>query len=353
VRGLLPIEAYLQNRDRYFLADVRSPGEYEEAHIPGAVNVPLFMDEERVLVGTTYWKEGTDRAKLVGLSLVAPRLPEMVADILAAANGREIVLYCWRGGMRSRSIFAVMEAMGYPARQLVGGYKAFRRQVVRFLSTAEIRQPLFVLNGLTGVGKTTVLKELEKLGAPVLDLEGMANHRGSAFGAVGLGRARSQKDFEALLFLALDQWRDAPFLLVEGEGKKIGPLVLPDFLYTAMSRGQHILLEAGLEVRVQRILDEYRALGDNREALAAAALQLQKKLGSEKCKALADQIRQGEIADAARILCTDYYDRYYRDSRRDNNYLAVVHVDNLAEGVQQILSIASGYRGDEHVHDSV
>jgi tRNA 2-selenouridine synthase len=343
VKSLLPAESFVQNIDRYFIVDVRSPGEFTESHIPRAVNVPLFTDEERAVVGTTYWQEGTDRAKLVGLSLVSPRLPKMVEGILKEAAGRDIVLYCWRGGMRSRSVFTVMEALGYPVWQLIGGFKAFRRLVVNYFKDAKIHMPVFVLNGLTGVGKTLVLNELHTLGAPVLDLEGMANHRGSAFGAVGLGNPRSQKDFDALLYLALRRLEQVPYLIVEGEGKKIGPVILPDFLYDAMQKGPHILLEASLDVRVERILQEYHGILDNTKELATAVLSLQKRLGRTTCEGLAEQILQGEFASVAKKLCTDYYDLYYRDSRKNKTeYLAVINVDDLQAGAREIFSLAKG-----------
>lgn len=339
MKSLLSVEDYLEKRDQYYLVDVRSPGEFAESCIPGAVNVPLFTDEERALVGTTYWKEGTDRAKLVGLSLVARHLPQMVEAILSGAAGREIVLYCWRGGMRSKSVFTLLESLGYPARQLVGGYKAFRRYVVKYLSEVQIAAPVYVLNGLTGVGKTLVIKKLQETGAPALDLEEMANHRGSAFGAVGRGEPRSQKDFEALLALSLRELGDVPFYIVEGEGKRIGPVVLPDFLYDAMRRGRHILLEASLETRVERIVDEYKGAG-NTEALAAAVLSLQKKLGRETCEALSAAIRAHNYNEAARTLCSGYYDLYYRDSRQgEGHYLATVNVDDLLSGTEAVLDI--------------
>ena len=348
MKSLLSVENYLENREKYFLVDVRSPGEFTQSCIPGAINVPLFTDEERAIVGTTYWKEGTDQAKLVGLSLVSPRLPHMIEKILHGAAGREIVVYCWRGGMRSRSVFAVMEALGYPIWQLVGGYKAFRRQVVKFLSDVEIKVPVFVLNGLTGVGKTLVIKKLQAMDAPALDLEGMANHRGSAFGAVGLGGARSQKDFEAYLFLALWDHRGAPFMIVEGEGKRIGPVILPDFFYTAMAQGYHILLEADLDVRVERIVEEYHGRMDNTEALAVAAWSLENKLGKVKCEALAASIRQGDYKFAAKMLCTEYYDLYYRDSRQaKGHYLASINVNNLDRGAREILAIANSKVAEE------
>lgn len=344
MKSLLSVERFLENRERYFVVDVRSPGEYVKAHIPGAQNIPLFTDEERALVGTAYWKEGTDRAKLVGLSIVSPRLPRMVETILEAAAGREVVLYCWRGGMRSRSVISIMEALGFPAWQLIGGYKAFRRQVVKYFHNTRLNIPVFVLNGLTGVGKTRMIQTLLGMGAPALDLEGIANHRGSAFGAVGLGEPRSQKDFDALLFLALSDLKDAPYLIVEGEGKRIGPVIVPDFLYEAMRQGPHILLETSLAIRVRRILQEYYGQLDNTEALVQAVLSLQKKMGREACEALAAQIRQGDLEAAARTLCTDYYDLYYRDSKqKKSHYLAVVDVADLQWGAGQIICIAERF----------
>lgn len=291
------------------------------------------------MLGASYWQEGNEQAKLMGLSLAAPRLPQLVEKILACAAGREIVLYCWRGGMRSLSLLSVMEAMGYPVWQLQGGYKAFRRQVVSYINNTKIQVPVFVLNGLTGVGKTLLLRELTSRGAPVLNLEEMANHRGSAFGAVGLGGSRSQKDFEALIFLALRDLQGALYLLVEGEGKKIGPVVLPDFLYQAMQQGPQLLLEAALDQRVERILKEYAGMTANRQALTTAILALQKKLGREKCELLVAQINQGDYSFVARTLCTDYYDLYYRDSRREkDNYLAVINLNDLDSATQAVLA---------------
>lgn len=353
MKSLLSVEKFLEDMDQYFIVDVRSPGEYAEASIPGAVNIPLFDDQERAVVGTTYKQEGTDQAKMVGLSLVSPKLPEMVETIISAAAGREIVLYCWRGGMRSRSIFTLLEALGYPVLQLVGGYKAFRRRVNKFLNDATVNAPVIVLNGLTGVGKTLVIKELQQMNAPALDLEAMANHRGSAFGSVGLGKPRSQKDFESLLFLELHKWKDATFLVVEGEGKSIGPVVIPDFFYQAMLEGKHILLETGLETRVERIVDEYRNVSkENTDDLAAAVMVLQKRLGKNKCEELAERVRQGEFHQAASSLCTEYYDGYYKDSRRKQwDYLAVINVDDVYHGAHQVLAVINSYfqgRGKHH-----
>ncbi|HHX73324.1 MAG TPA: tRNA 2-selenouridine(34) synthase MnmH [Firmicutes bacterium] len=340
----LTVETYLQNSKDYCLIDVRSPGEYGEAHIPGAVNVPLFTDAERVQVGIAYKQEGTDRAKQVGLRFVAARLPQMVEQILAAAGEKKIVFYCWRGGMRSRSMSYLLAALNYPVYQLTGGYKAFRRHINRFHETYNIKVPVFVLNGLTGVGKTQMLALLAGRGIPVLDLESMANHRGSAFGSVGLGAPRSQKDFDALLAVALMERKDAHCLVVEGEGKRIGPVHLPEYLFAAMEKGPHILLVADLNVRVERIVSEYRGHGDTAAELATAIYGLQKKLGKAKCDALADKIQRRLYAEVVLELCRGYYDLYYRDSRRAReDYLAIVNVNDLERGADEVAAVITAY----------
>lgn len=337
----LDIDTFLQARDNCFVVDVRSPGEYSPASIPGAVNVPLFDAHERGIVGTTYRQEGTDRAKLVGLSIVAPKLPHLVDSILKGAAGKEIVLYCWRGGMRSRSLAGVFEILGYRANYLAGGYKAFRRHVVKWLKTVSLDMPVFVLNGLTGVGKTLVIRELQAMGAPALDLEAMANHRGSVFGAVGLGGTSSQKDFESRLYLSLRRLSGAPFLVAEGEGKRIGPVLVPDFLYTAMRESPHILLEAPLDVRAARIVAEYSGQDTQTAlALAEAVQSLEQRLGTARCRELAACIRRGNFETAAKALCGEYYDRYYRDSRRDlTDYIAVVDVTDISAGARRVLAV--------------
>jgi len=342
---LLGVEEWLVNREQYYLVDVRSPAEFRAASIPGAVNIPLFSDDERTAVGTVYKREGALSAKKVGLALVAPRLPRLVEAVLSGAGGQEILLYCWRGGMRSNSLAAVLEAMGCPVRRLAGGYKAFRRLVVRSLNGLSLQVPVFVLNGLTGVGKTMVIRKLASLGVPALDLEEMAGHRGSVFGSVGLGPPRSQKDFEALLFLELWRHRSARYLVVEGEGKRIGPVILPEVLFSAMRSGPRILLEAELEVRVSRILAEYQSTAPEQlTVLTAAVMSLRNRLGEEKCARLVQKICSCQYGEAARALCTDYYDLLYKDSRAPSaQYLAVVNIDDPGQGVERLLAVIDEY----------
>ncbi len=345
MRSLLGVEEWLVNRERYYLVDVRSPAEFKAASIPGAVNIPLFSDEERAAVGTVYRQEGPQAAKMVGLALVSPKLPRLVEKTLSGAGHREILLYCWRGGMRSNSLAAVLEALACPVRRLTGGYKAFRRLVVRGLTGYSLNVPVFVLNGLTGVGKTMVIRTLAERGVPALDLEEMAGHRGSVFGGFGLGPPHTQKDFEALLFLELWKHRAARYLVVEGEGRRIGPVVLPDFLFAAMLGGPRILLEASLEVRVERILTEYRSTtAEQVKELTTAVSSLRNRLGEEKCAGLLEIIGAGRYAEAARELCTGYYDLLYKDSRAaPGQYLAAVNIDDPDRGVQRLLAVIEEY----------
>jgi len=329
------------------IIDVRSPGEFADDHLPRAINCPVLDDAQRVEVGTLHKQVGAFEARRRGAALVARNIAlHLQSDFSRKPRHWRPLVYCWRGGMRSNSVADVLETLGYPAWRLAGGYKAFRRLVVRYLANYSFRVPVFVLNGLTGVGKTMIIRELIRLGVPALDLEAMAGHRGSVFGGVGLGAPHSQKDFEALLFLELRRYQGSSYLVVEGEGKRIGPIVLPDFLFAAMKQGPHILLEAILDVRVARILAEYQATStEQAEELAAAVLSLRGRLGDEKCADLAEKICSGRYAEAAIALCRDYYDCFYKDSRRaTGQYLSVVDVDDLDQGVQRIMMILAKYR---------
>jgi tRNA 2-selenouridine synthase len=174
--------------DSHCLVDARTPLEFAEDHLPGAINVPLLTNEERVEIGTLYKQQGAHLARIRGLELTAPRFPAIVAEIAAVAAGRPILVYCWRGGLRSKTIATILELTGYPVQQLTGGYKAFRNSVSARFEAFCPPGPLVVLHGMTGIGKTTLLNRLQQRGEAIIDLEGLAEHRGSAFGSLGLSQ---------------------------------------------------------------------------------------------------------------------------------------------------------------------
>ena len=251
---MISIEKALELKAPLFI-DLRSPCEYEEAHIPGAVNIPLFDNEERSVVGTTYRVVSNQAAIDKGLEIVAPKLPEIYKKIKPYGEQREIVLYCWRGGMRSQAISQFLDLLGLTHYRLSGGYKAFRRHVCSFFE--KFQQEIITLHGLTGAGKTEILQELRKKGYPAIDLEDLANHRGSVFGHIGLGKAPSQKHFEGLLFWECQKHRKAKRIAVECESQRIGVLQLPKSFFNAMQTGRRVLVYDSMAHRVERLVATY------------------------------------------------------------------------------------------------
>ncbi len=307
----------LQHKDLQFV-DVRSPAEFEEASIPGAINIPLFDDREHYQLSIIFYQMGEHEARRTALEMAAPKLPDLVKRITKSCKDRIPLLYCKRGGMRSLSLYQVLSLAGIETYRLKKGYKAFRRYVNEYLNDYNLSSKLYVLHGLTGVGKTLILEELDKQGFPVLDLEGLARHRGSVFGAVGFTKPRSQKDFDALLLQELDRYQNKPYLFIEGEGQRIGNIYLPHFLVKAMKQGEHFLLTVPLETRVKRILETYlqTPLSDEASSQLLGSLKsLERRLGKRKVDILTTLINRGDYYTVAELLCRDYYDHYYNEAR--------------------------------------
>lgn len=300
------------------LVDARSPAEFAEGTIPGAVNVPLFDNAERAEVGTLYKQQGKTVARKLGVKLVAPKIPALMDAVEAALATRRppVVVFCWRGGHRSLSLTTFLNLAGIPARQLQGGHKVFRRRVVDFLDQG-VWGRLLVMRGLTGVGKTRLLLQLAEEGYPVLDLEGLANHRGSAFGALGLPPQPTQKNFEALLW---DELRNIPvgsYALAEGESKHIGKLVLPPRVYEALQRETTLWLNASLEHRVQVTLQDYPALDNLKAAFIPPIRALRPRLGTEAVERLLEMLEAGHWEELVRELMVLYYDPLYNHTKSE------------------------------------
>jgi len=295
--------------------DVRSPGEFAESAIPGAVNIPLFDDEERALVGTVYKQESPEMARELGLDLYGGKLREIVASTRAACDGRVAAVYCWRGGMRSKAVATVLELMGVPTLRLTGGYRPYREFVTEQLAsqTEANLPPVVVLHGMTGVGKTMLLQRLESEGIPVVDLEAMARHRGSVFGGIGLAPA-NQRQFDSALLQRLQVLRDAPYLLVEAESKRIGRVTMPDGLYQAKLCGRNIELTASLPVRVDRTLMQYRL--DDADAFASeirgAVDRIEKRFSPDLRRRVYAYVDQRDYRALFGVLLDEYYDPRYR-----------------------------------------
>jgi tRNA 2-selenouridine synthase len=300
--------------ESHCVIDVRTPLEFAEDHLPGAINVPILNNEERVEVGTIHQQVGPQQARQRGLELTCGRFGAMVAEIAAQAGDKPVLVYCWRGGLRSLSMAILLEMTGRPVLQLQGGYKAFRGQVISFFEAFRPAAPLIVIHGMTGIGKTTFINGLDRQQWTTIDLEGLACHRGSAFGEVGLDQGLSQKRFETLLW---DAFRRAPGdrpIVLEGESPRIGRISLPGNLYEVMAASCKVWCHASLETRVKRLAVEY-AHDEYREPMAEALERIRKKLGGVRYAELAGLLAAWDIEGLGRGLIEHYYDKLYYKHR--------------------------------------
>jgi tRNA 2-selenouridine synthase len=305
-KNVLSPADFLQESQTVPVIDVRSPAEYEHAHIPNAINVPLFNNEERAKVGTCYKQLGRDAAVRLGLKLIGPKLAYFVEQADQIAPHREVLVHCWRGGMRSGSFAWLLRTAGFQVRTLEGGYKAYRNHV---LAAFERPQNIIILGGHTGSGKTDILRELAALGEQVIDLEAIAHHKGSSYGAIGQAPQPSSEQFENLLYLPWSQLDTTRRLWLEDESRHIGTCFIPLALWQQMQRVPKILfVDVPKSVRVQRLVREYAGFG--KELLQQATERIKKRLGGQHYKAAIEALDRGDYAAVADISL-NYYDKAY------------------------------------------
>lgn len=288
------------------VVDVRSPGEFARGHIPGAHSVPLFSDAERAVVGTLYKQTGRDAAVLEGLRIVGPKMADIVEQARTLAPEGRIAVHCWRGGERSGSVAWLLDKAGFhEVITLKGGYKAFRNHVLdSFSEVPELR----VLGGYTGTGKTETLHYLSELDQQVIDLEGLARHKGSSFGALGEEPQPTQEHFENMLWHALRSVDRRRPLWVEDESHMIGRNKLPDTFYAALRTAPLLFAEMPLEERVERLVKDYGSFPV--ELLGEAVQRIAKRIGPQHAKAAMEALADRDLHTVARITL-HYYDKTY------------------------------------------
>lgn len=341
----ITIEAFLSLAKQHPVLDVRSPGEYNHAHIPAAYSLPLFTDEERKQVGTAYKQQSREAAIKTGLDYFGVKMRKMVEEAeeiignwqLAVENQQTpqselptancVLVHCWRGGMRSAAVAWLLDLYGYKVYLLVGGYKAYRKWV---LSQFEKDYNFNIIGGYTGSGKTLLLHELQKQGKTIIDLEGLANHKGSAFGAIENMPQPKQEMFEnslaqALAQSAVDSGQSATgnegpasfvncqpltanCIYIEDESQRIGNLQIPMPLWYTMRKAPVFFADIPFEERLKYITDEYGKL--KKEYLKDAILRIQKRLGGLETKNAVNFLEENNYAACFRILLT-YYDKWY------------------------------------------
>ncbi|WBW50586.1 tRNA 2-selenouridine(34) synthase MnmH [Peptoniphilus equinus] len=320
------LEEYL-NRPSTQFVDVRSPSEFSTATIPGAVNIPLFSDEEREMIGYTYVQKSTSEAKRLGVSMVSRRLPDIYARIEALMTiYDDVILFCSRGGMRSCTLFELLRALKLPIKRLKGGYKGYRHFILNHLDALTLSYNYIVLWGMTGTGKTQLLMRLKDEGYNVLDLEGLANHRGSLLGHIGLGTQPTQKHFESLIYDALHSMPEGP-VFVESESRKIGSVSLPQGLVTAMAESPYIEVTDTLEHRVERLLLTYPK---DHDAIKKALELMSPYIGKAPVSRLFNALDNNDYAMIATYLIENYYDRNYKRALKPFEFTVSSSDENTA-----------------------
>jgi len=326
----IDIEQFLELAKDHPVFDVRSPGEYNHAHIPGAYSLPLFSDEERKIVGTAYKQESREQAIKTGLDFFGPKMKKLVEDVESIVDSREsgvvnsqlpthdsrlILVHCWRGGMRSAAIAWLLDLYGFKVYTLIGGYKKFRNHV---LDTFQFPFRFNILGGFTGSGKTELLKSLEEKGEKVIDLEGIAQHKGSAFGNIGMPEQPTQEMFENILAQELcksivnSQWsrENSPYspVWLEDESQRIGHVNIPNDLWATMRRSPVYYLDIPFEERLKHIVQEYGQL--DTERMIGAIERISQKLGPQHAKSAILWLKEGKITESFEVLL-HYYDKFY------------------------------------------
>ncbi|HWR31892.1 MAG TPA: tRNA 2-selenouridine(34) synthase MnmH [Chitinophagaceae bacterium] len=340
------IEQFIELTKQHPVIDVRSPGEYIHAHIPGAHSLPLFTDEERKVVGTTYKQQSREAAIKIGLDFFGPKMNSIVESTeslvgsqkskgseLPTHNSRLILLYCWRGGMRSGAVSWLLDLYGFKVYTLIGGYKKFRNYV---LDTFKLPFQINIVGGYTGSGKTELLKTLREKGEPVIDLEDIAKHKGSAFGSIGMPQQPTQEMFENILATELNTRmtdsrepmatinpvnghpNPAYRLWLEDESQRIGHVNIPNDLWSNMRKSPVYFLDIPFEERLKHITEEYGCL--DKQPMIDAIDRIKEKLGGQNAKLSIQLLKEENSVESFRILLK-YYDKFYFKSLHNREQL--------------------------------
>lgn len=325
----------LHRKGEIALIDVRSPSEFAESTIPGSINIPLFDDVERAEVGTLYKQESVEAAKDKGLEIVSQKLPGFIRAI-GETEQKHKVVFCWRGGMRSKTSATVASLMGLKMFRLAGGFRAYRNWVVETLKGYTELPPCYVINGYTGTGKTELLNRLAQRGYPVINLEEMAEHRGSIFGHIGKA-PNNQKSFDSLLVHDLIRLENAPYLIIEAESKRVGKVYLPEFLVKAKEKGATIFLEVPVEERVANILNDYRPQ-EHKEECIRSFEHIAKRIHTPIAAEIRSALENDRFDVVTRLLLLHYYDpRYQYASEQYERGRITVRASNVDQALEEIV----------------
>jgi tRNA 2-selenouridine synthase len=344
----ISIETFLKSN--LPLVDVRSPGEFNRGHIPGAVNIPLFSDDERAHVGTLYVRESPGKAMAIGMQYVQPKLIDFISRSEEISRDRMVAVHCWRGGMRSREFARHLSKNGFKEVFVItGGYKAFRNHILSFFNTTF---HLRIIGGYTGSGKTKILHGLMGMGYQVVDLEGLAHHKGSSFGGLGQGEQPTTEQFENELFTAFNGHDLSKPVWLEDESHNIGGVNIPMKLYDQMKKSPVFFLDIPVKTRAIRLVEEY-ATADP-ELIAAAITRISKRMGGQNATRAIQLLEEKKFQEMT-LLILAYYDKSYQRALLSHDQKMIFRIsslsDDMKENINAILNIHEGY--SEHQANSI
>jgi len=321
----IKVDLFLSEARTKPVIDVRSPLEYAQGHYPGAINIPVFNDEERKIVGTKYKQVGREHAIMTGLEMVGPKLAEKVKLLKRLVNTKQLLVHCWRGGMRSNNMAWLFDLAGFEVNVLEGGYKVYRRFI---RSKWDENRNYVVLGGKTGSGKSEVLEVMAKEGNQVLDLERIALHRGSAFGNLANDEQPTTEQFENNLYEEWKDFKESEVIWLEDESRGIGKVSMPEMLHNHVRNNLVYFIDVPKEFRIQRLVEEYANFDE--ESLVAGVNRISKRLGGLNTKLSVEAIQNKDFSKAADILLS-YYDKAYLKGLSTRDQQKVIKIETTTD----------------------
>ncbi len=331
----IDVENFLKKSSILPVLDVRTPDEYARGHIPGAINLPLFSNNERKVIGTIYKQKGRNPAFLKGLEFAGDKLTSFVSRSWEITKNNQILIHCWRGGLRSSSIAWLLDIAGIKTYVLKGGYKTFRKYALEYFHNAF---KFVVIGGMTGSGKTEVLRHLQSIDMQVINLEALAHHKGSAFGSLGQAEQRTNEQFENDIFQQLLHFNTAEPIWIEDESQNIGCNLIPAPLFNQILQADMIYLDVPVHDRIQRLVNDYASFSP--DLLRSCIQKISKRLGGQRTNMAFEALNNKNFHEVAGIML-QYYDKTYSYSMKKRNPLRIfpikINTRNLSKAVEIIL----------------
>lgn len=333
------IQEFLELSKSIPIVDARSESEFESGHIPNAHNIPILNNEQRKIVGTLYKQNGREAAVYKGLELLGPNMSTRLKQGVKIAQNGQVLVHCWRGGMRSEFFAFLLKFYGLQPILLKGGYKSFRGKVH---DTFNNSLQIIVLGGRTGSGKTILLEKLKELGEQIIDLEQLANHRGSSFGGLGMEVQPTQEQFENDLYDCLSKLDPNRIVWIEDENRTIGRIVIPEAIWSQMKSAKKIYLDRDFDERIDQIMTDYS--GFSKENLIQSMNRIGKRLGPQHVKKAIEYLENGEIREAFKMALV-YYDKAYSYSLERSKSGTIKHIEGIGLSYDELanLLIAKNY----------